>query len=67
MKCTALTDEIPARCRNGFPTNGACFGHQCFTCGRWAAEDNPPACLREDLGPHIIDEAGRVHSWRMPR
>ncbi|WP_406736323.1 hypothetical protein [Thioclava sp. GXIMD4215] len=46
-------------CRDGFPVNAACFGARCHACGAWAAQINPPACMREDFAPkHLIDDAG---------
>lgn len=51
----------PGICRDGFPTSAACVGHRCPTCGQWAAERKPPACLRDDfLPPHLFDDAGRT-------
>jgi hypothetical protein len=57
-ECRSL---IPGRglCRDGFPTNGACHGWRC-SCGKhWVADTQPPACMRDDLGPAWIDDAGR--------
>lgn len=53
-------------CRDGFPTSGACKGDRCIMCGTWVAERNIPSCQREDLGPHLIDDAGmpRLAHWR---
>ena len=46
-------------CRDGFPVTGACFGARCHSCGAWAAEKTPPACMRDDFAPkHLIDEGG---------
>jgi len=45
-------------CRDGFPVNAACFGARCWDCGEWSAVKHPPACIREDLGPHWFDERG---------
>lgn len=54
-------------CRDGFfPVNGACRGNQCLSCGTWTAERRPPPCLREDLAPHVIDEAGKPKLYPRP-
>lgn len=44
-------------CDNGFPVNAACSGSYCYSCGRPTTAT--PACLREDLGAHLLDDAGR--------
>lgn len=43
-------------CRDGFPVSALCMGSKCHCCGRWT--DKLPACQREDLGPHLLDETG---------
>lgn len=58
MHCKSYVDGRQI-CRDGFPTNGACRGERCWSCGSWSADKNPPACLREELGPHLVDDAGR--------
>lgn len=50
----------PNLCADGFPQSGACYGHRCHSCGAWAAEKKPPACMSEDLEPHIVDEDGKT-------
>lgn len=47
----------PHFCRDGFPQSSACAGYVCHACGR--PTDTLPACMREDLGKHLIDEQGR--------
>lgn len=44
-------------CDNGFPTNAACLGASCWSCGR--PTDKVPACLNEDLPARWFDDSGR--------
>lgn len=43
-------------CASGFPQSAICSGYRCHACGSWPQK--LPACQREDLGPHFIDETG---------
>lgn len=45
-------------CRNGFPQNAACIGATCHACGR--PTNAVPACLRDEVPPHLMDDAGRM-------
>ena len=45
-------------CSNGFPQNGACMGATCHGCGR--PPQDAPACMRDEVPAHLIDEAGRM-------
>ncbi|AWD90839.1 hypothetical protein HOT12_gp35 [Burkholderia phage vB_BmuP_KL4] len=55
-QCTAYRPG--SLCRNGFPPNAACMGATCHACGRSA--DVVPVCMRDEVPPHLIDEAGRM-------
>lgn len=56
-ECSSYTRGVPI-CRDGFPISAACAGMRCHGCGSWAAERRLPACMREDLGPHLVDDGG---------
>lgn len=45
-------------CADGFPVSAACLGSRCHSCGTWAADRQVPYCQREDMGPHLLDDAG---------
>jgi hypothetical protein len=52
-------------CDNGFPTNVACLGMVCFSCGR--PTDKTPACLNEDLPARWFDDSGLPRFTRHSR
>lgn len=65
-ECRSYTLGEPI-CRDGFPVSAACAGYRCHGCGSWAAEHTMPACMREDLGPQWLDDAGRPRLRRVAR
>ena len=54
--CSAFVPG-PNLCRNGFPQNLGCWAPPCHGCGRPAKD--VPACMRDEVPPHLIDDSGR--------
>lgn len=63
-ECSSYTRGVPI-CRDGFPISAACSGYRCHACGAWSPK--APACMREDLGPHLIDDTGLPRLRRLTR
>lgn len=65
-KCSSYTPG-EGLCRDGFPVSAICTGtFGCFSCGHVS---RIPACQREDLGPHLLDDRGLpryAHYLRSP-